>query len=257
MSDSWVEHFSTYQPGATAIGGLGRWIARLAQILKESPFVFTFLFFPYLLARGNKLEKWLSAAAMICIVFFIFGMGSHTELRHLGLCLPFLLTFSLAALLSRLPIKWRSWSWVLVIPTLALSHLPIHILLKSSTWTWSDEKILSHTAGRAKAWVRQNISASGKEKVALIADNEIYYLTDWPVLILSEYTPLDRSVRNLKSLTQYCRALSDFPDVKYLLDARPNMGFSEQFKNEKINLGIEFAGDGIIYSVEKICSRNK
>lgn len=254
MSESWAEHFSLYQPTEAAFRGWAFWLSRIWLVLKESPLLWLVLLLPFSFSFFRR-ERSLRLLLGICAgSFLLFGLalGAFAELRHLGATLPILI-FLLVALWAHFFPRSGIWAIPLgLVAVLAFSHLPLHILGKWRQRPFGNAAILHHTAGPAKAWARQQLSPA--ERIALVADNETYYLLGWNVTILSELPTLDSDTRTANNLRTFAQALCKHPTLTYLLDARPDQGLKRRFEQESALLrkAVVFDGGGIVYSADKI-----
>jgi hypothetical protein len=180
------------------------------------------------------------------------------ELRYMG---PILMVLAASGILffirleKLLPARFsRAYFSFFLILALAASKLPVHILRKQWSSPLGSQYVLTHTAGEAKGWLRAHMLAG--EKVVMAGDNEAYYLSTVPTTVLTENPALDRATIGEKDLKNFLKHVCSITRARYLLDARPEIGFVARFGKDAGAKAIAFESNGSsvydLFALEKM-----
>lgn len=231
LSRSWEAHFSQVHP-SSPLEALPRLWLRAPELWRENPFILLAVGYLAwtvfrLAVRGARpaagVVPALCAGALAAYCIFAVTQAPEIELRYLGASLMVLAAGGVFAILrasQHLPTgKLQAGAAVLIAVALfAASKLPLHVLHKIWRSPLGVAMVQTHSAGEAKAWLRQN--AQGAFSV-VAADNETYYLTPIPVAVLTERPDLDAATHGEKDFGKFIAAICARSGARFLLDARP------------------------------------
>jgi hypothetical protein len=141
--------------------------------------------------------------------------------------------------------------WLLLLGILAGSKLPTHLLWKLRKLPVGEAALLTHTAGDAKAWLREHTPRGAL--VVMVGDNESYYLLGVRTTVLTERPDLDHATRELKALPGFVAAVCRVSGGTYLLESRSQMGLHLRFPGEILGQAVVFQGAGDrVYDLRKL-----
>jgi hypothetical protein len=271
MSHSWGAHFAQVQPSSPLHSLPSLW-QRFPELMRETPWVvgavliFFTLMFPRalerrLLPRAFQRCLPLVIGSFLAYCLFVTTQGRDIELRYLGASLMILAAAGVGFFLSLtvlLP-AWRAQKRAEVILLLALlagSKVPTHLLWKVWRSPLGTKSLPAHTAGEAKAWIRNQ---AGNQLTVLVADNETYYLTPVPVTVLTEYPALDAVTYAEKDLRAFVEKVCAISHARFLLDSRPEMGgLAARFGAQALAPGRVFESQGaVVYDVPNLAQAMK
>jgi hypothetical protein len=234
VSESWAAHFNTHQPsgGASWLEMMG---LRMAQLGRESPMLWLWLLLPLLLFRRETrlaLKEWLDWIVLFILAYILMFVAvmHDAELRYLGASLWVAavlgVCFGLLAIREFLP-KWqRVGGVVMILALLGISKLPTHFLWKFFRTEPGAAYVLTHTAGEAKAWLREN---AGNRLVVIYGDNETYYLSTIRSTVLTERPDIDAATYKVTDVKQFMKGLCETSQAGLLIDARTARGLHVRF----------------------------
>lgn len=233
VSLTWERHFAQVHP-SFAGSFLHKILFRIPELFRESPWI---LLAPFALIwdlfTHKKIPWFLNFFAHAALLIFIITQASEIELRYMGAVMLVLAGTGIvffARLDKKMPINLRPYFFIiLLMASLAASKLPIHILRKQWSSHLGEQYVLTHTAGESKGWLRQNMKPG--EKAIVAGDNEAYYLSTVDVTVLTENPELDRATFYEKNLRNFLKSICSITHARYLLDARPGIGFAGRFGN--------------------------
>jgi hypothetical protein len=258
VSQSWADHFNTHQPSGGASWG-DMMLMRLSQLAHESPVFWLWLLLPALLlwarTRPQLREwgEWIAIFALSYVLLFVAVMHD-AELRYLGAALWVGAVLGLVwflLLLSRLPPRARGVAEVaVVLALLGISKLPTHFLWKFFRTPPGSAYVLGHTAGSAKAWLREN---AADRLVVIYGDNETYYLSTIRSAVLTERPDIDRATYRKTDLADFLRGLCGSARTNLLLDVRPATGLAQRFPHGPWDRAVLFeAGGARVYDLARM-----
>jgi hypothetical protein len=152
------------------------------------------------------LRRWILAGALTLVTFALV-IPRFIEFRYLG---PILICAAALSVTGLVPLaqwardrigtraaRWAAgplvaaWVWAFV-----FSVPPHHVFLQLIPPKWKplNEQVVGHTNGRAKSWLRLNLSTG--ESTVLSGDNEVYYLVPHRFQVSSLSRSLDRAIEN-------------------------------------------------------------
>lgn len=245
VSQSWADNFSSVQP-KEYVDRAAVLLTRIHQLSRESPLIFGWLLLPLFFFSPWRREgaplRGLAVFLLVMVACFCTFFALTAELRYLGAGLA--LAVALGAgffLLAAEPFpRLRAPAAVLVfLVVLAGSKLPFHMLRKVSSSAYGEAAVLQHTAGDAKAWVRQNVPAN--ELVVVFGGNENYYLSNSLVTVLVERPDIDAATYGVKDFRVFIDGLCRTSGARYLLDERPFAGMG-RFPAEAATMPTLFRG---------------
>lgn len=181
------------------------------------------LFLPWAWARFRIQQREDSRVALSLIAGLVLHTGlfsvffrHHTEVRYLGPTLLLLsalgvlglwqastLVFQASYWQNRAPMRHFGFTQVLgsliLAGVISQLHLPLFTLLQlaSPRYQPGSAWIQTHTAGKAKHWLRQHAQRTDPI-LSLGFDNEAYYLTGWQWRHLESFPRWDRQVEPLR-----------------------------------------------------------
>lgn len=225
----------TWQQGMAQVeGGLAHFdLSNLQRKLRllfwPRPFLLLLLFFPLSVARlpaQKRQELWeFFGVGLFGVGFIFFKTGAMAEFRLLAICHIFLMILSFWTLSELLPKK--RWAPLLVYPLLVfllLSSRPFDIptLGKSSLWrfftdsNWTMQEHLQTIPGLASTqWLRQHARAG--EKIYLLSDPKLFYLSDLGATRIWDEASLDRELHQTHGGREVLLRLAR--DGRYLMDS--------------------------------------
>lgn len=248
VSQSWADNFASMNPGsAFSPHTLG---ARIMALPRENPLMLGWLLLPVLYFRAEgraylRLRAPWIAVALASLLLFGLAFGGSLEMRHLGAGLILLTAIGSMAAAEAVDLlksaRARRWAGrLLIVVLLACSRLPLHLIWKSPGIAPGVSYLSTHTAGDAKAWLREH--AGREELIAVMADNETYYLSGQKVTVLTERPDIDRATYGVKDFAGFMRGLCSTSRATYLLDARESMGMAPRFPDRDLSSALLFRG---------------
>jgi hypothetical protein len=236
ISESWAHHFSALHPKNDS-KFLNHILYRVTQILRENPLVYGWLLLPFFSIRAQdrlflqKIGPW-AFFSMAALAILLLGFTPEAEFRYLGgslMAMGIVGVLSFLHLLEKIPFPgFPHWQvFLLAVVLLASSRLPTHLLWKAKNIPLGESFLLTHSAGDSKDWLRKNVSK--EQLIVLVADNESYYLSNLRVTVLTERPDLDKATIRITDLSQFLSALCESSRARFLLDARPELGFLKRF----------------------------
>jgi energy-coupling factor transporter transmembrane protein EcfT len=179
-----------------------------------------------LLLRSSTRKKvllfgdWI-AIFLVAVFLMIVAVMPDAEIRYLGAALWLAAAmgvwFALLIFEEFLPRHQRAAEILLLLAFLGLSKLPTHFLWKFFRSTPGEAYVLKHTAGEAKAWLRDH---AGDRLVVVNADNETYYLSTIRSTVLTEQPDIDHATYGQKDGFLFLQGLCESSKATFLLDSR-------------------------------------
>ena len=219
-------------------------LSKLVSLLSDSPFDFALLLAPLFLflRRSTSAVQAVLLGLLVTFGFFtVIGvrdffprwLGSAYALAPaLGMLIALYTGTDLLALIfkTKSPIFARSFV-VLCLSLLILIHRPDWTSLKtvfsfiSPSYVIQNEEV--HLGGASKAWLRRNAAPS--DLIFTTGDNEIYYLSDYNVVPMTEAPAITELIHGLRKPTDLLDALGR-AGGRYLLDTQhfESLFWSEQ-----------------------------
>jgi hypothetical protein len=249
VSQSWAQHFLVHQPRDEGLT-TALLLQRSRELIHESPlYFFLLLVVPILLiprARKAMEPAWdflfLFAGALIVTLGYVMP---GAELRYLGAALVTGVIFSLLGIIlmgrTFLPRFSSPIVAAVILLQLALSGLPTHYLWKFWRTEPGASYVLTHSAGKAKAWLRENFQG---RSVILNGDNEAYYLSPLPVRVLTEHPELDRVNFGNNDLRRFVEGLCKLQPASLILDVRAVVSLGRRFPSDIWDKAVVFEAEG-------------
>ena len=258
ISQSWANHFEAHQP-STHQNLWGMFTIRLGELMHESPAFWLWVALPLVLLHKNSrlkiLKIWEWCALFVSsLLLCTFAVGPNAQIRYLGasLWIGALVGVTIFfVIVEQFPKKYSRFAIIALIALfLGLSKLPTHILWKFPKIAPGEPMVLKHTAGAAKAWLRENL----KDRLVVIsADNETYYLSTVRATMLTERPDIDAATYGKTNLNDFIRGLCESSGAKYLLDSRAEYSLKNRFPAPVWDQAVIFDADGArIYDLTKI-----
>lgn len=205
----------------------GDFIAGILRCFKDNFFSLLIILVPIVVLKRKPYRfSLLVQLAIVCLAnyfFFASRFDSHSFLRWLGAPLLLLPALGVAALFSFNPIKkletplLLSLMGVLVIMQLYLERIQIWGVVHRNPFNLVIRDDDSHSGGSAKAWLRMH--ASLDDLILSLADNQIYYLSDYRVRVLGDDPELARKTQDINNPAQLLKVIKS-TGARYLLDTK-------------------------------------
>ena len=172
--------------------------------------------------------KTLGTSFLIGSFLFVGESGSSAELRLSGFTIILGVLVSIAVLVFELKefknLRLQRISlWVLLLAEVATARIPIHRVKHLMTESPKNLRILEHTGGDSKKWLRDR--AQSDELIAFTGDNEVYYLSYLKTEVITQNPRYDSLIHGLSHTgpEAILRKLQEL-GVVYLLDINDHDG---------------------------------
>ncbi len=258
VSQSWADHFSAHQPSEHKNLLVMLWF-RLQQLSRESPAYWLWLLlpaivcFPVMRKKIWLLREWI-LIFLLSLVICVVALMPTAEVRYLGASLwigALVGVYGYLVLCAHFP-KFQIYGhFLLLVVILATSKLPTHFLWKFPKIAPGEAVVLQHTAGKAKAWLREHVKS--ENLVVLYGDNETYYLSNLRVTVLTERPDIDRATYGKKNVGEFLAGLCATSGARFLLDVRPNASLALRFPGNFWDQAVLYEADGArVYDLVKL-----